>query len=488
MKQKAPNSNARESRPVSSIAASGDVNLSKTLYFWLKILGVSSVFGINLQAKYLRKIITFLIAVVLISSLASCSDSSHESSQIRSQKSVTISTNPKISEVSPPEIIQQLRQGIDIYKPQLAIQSPQPEQVFKDNNITVQLQVQDLPIFKSDLDIGPYVEVILDNKHYTKIYNFNKSIVLSDLEPGTHTLRVFACRPWNESFKNEGAYAQTTFHIFTKTANNNPPPDLPLLTYNSPVGSYGAEPIMLDYYLTNVPLSSVVGEVPEYEIADWHIRVTVNGTSFITDQWEPLYLQGFYPGKNWVQLEYIDGSGNQLNSVYNNTAHLITYKPDGQDTLSKIIRGEIPLREALSIVTQEYIYEEPQQEITSETEEIPSDDKLEVEEVLIEPELQEIPTTEPTIEQLEVEETFVQPETEEILVGPDLQEIPTAEPTIEELELEEILVGPEMEKITSDEQLEDISTIKPTTDGLKVEEILVEPDSQEIPTTEPTTD
>ena len=435
------------------------------------------MFGINLQAKYLRKIITFLIAVVLISSLVSCSDSSHESSQIRSQKSVTISTNPKISEVSPPEIIQQLRQGIDIYKPQLAIQSPQPEQVFKDNNITVQLQVQDLPIFKSDLDIGPYVEVILDNKHYTKIYNFNKSIVLSDLEPGTHTLRVFACRPWNESFKNEGAYAQTTFHIFTKTANNNPPPDLPLLTYNSPVGSYGAEPIMLDYYLTNVPLSSVVGEVPEYEIADWHIRVTVNGTSFITDQWEPLYLQGFYPGKNWVQLEYIDGSGNQLNSVYNNTAHLITYKPDGQDTLSKIIRGEIPLREALSIVTQEYIYEEPQQEITSETEEIPSDDKLEVEEVLIEPELQEIPTTEPTIEQLEVEETFVQPETEEILVEPDLQEIPTAEPTIEELELEEILVEPEMEKITSDEQLEDISTIEPTTDGLKVEEILLEPDS-----------
>ena len=201
---------------------------------------------------------------------------------------------------------------------------------------------------------------------------------------------------------------------------------------------------MLDYYLTNVPLSSVVGEVPEYEIADWHIRVTVNGTSFITDQWEPLYLQGFYPGKNWVQLEYIDGSGNQLNNVYNNTAHLITYKPDGQDTLSKIIRGEIPLREALSIVTQEYIYEEPQQEITSETEEIPSDDKLEVEEVLIEPEL---------------------------------QEIPTAELTIEELELEEILVEPETEKITSDEQLEDISTIEPTTDGLKVEEILVEPDS-----------
>ena len=51
----------------------------------------------------------------------------------------------------------------------------------KDNNITVQLQVQDLPIFKSDLDIGPYVEVILDNKHYTKIYNFNVKFNINDI-------------------------------------------------------------------------------------------------------------------------------------------------------------------------------------------------------------------------------------------------------------------------------------------------------------------
>jgi len=427
------------------------------------------VFGINLQAKYLRKILTFLITVVLISGLVSCSDRFSELSKLRPEKSVTTSNNPKISEVSPPEIIQQLRQAIDIYKPQLSIQSPQPEQIFEDNDITVQLQVKDLPIFKSDLDLGPYVEVILDNKHYTKIYNLNESIVLSDLEPGTHTLRVFACRPWDESFKNEGAYAQTTFHIFTKTANNNPAPDLPLLTYNSPVGSYGAEPIMLDYYLTNVPLHSVAGEDPEDEIADWRIRVTVNGTSFITDRWQSIYLQGFYPGKNWVKLEYIDESGNPLNNVYNNTARLITYKPDGDDTLSKIIRGEISLKEALSIVDREYIYEEPQPEITSETEEITTNnEELEAEEILVEPETQEIPSTEPTTEKLEVEETFVEPETqeittnnedlevEEILVEPETQEIPSTEPTTEKLDVEETFVEPESEEITT-KSIEDYS-------------------------------
>ena len=440
------------------------------------------MFGINLQAKYLRKIITFLITVVLISGLVGCSDRFSESSQIRPQESPIIFTTPKISEVSPPEIIQQLGQALNRYKPQLVIQSPQPEQIFEDNNITVQLQLQDLPIFKSNLNMGPYIEVILDNQHYTKIYNLNESIVLSDLEPGTHTLRVFACRPWDESFKNEGAYAQTIFHIFTKTGNNNPAPNKPLLTYNSPIGSYGAEPIMIDYYLTNIPLPSVAiedPEDPEDEIADWRIRVTINGNSFITDQWQPIYLQGFYPGKNWVKLEYIDESGNPLNNVYNNTAHLITYKPDGEDTLSKITRGDISLKQALSIVVPEYIYEEPQLEITSETEEIPIDEEIEVEEILVEPELQEIPID----EEIEVEETFVDLETEEIpideeieveeiLVEPELQEIPTTEPTAEKLEVEETFAELQTEEITTNEELEEIPTIEPTNEELEVEEVL----------------
>ncbi|MDJ0519068.1 MAG: hypothetical protein QNJ74_23365, partial [Trichodesmium sp. MO_231.B1] len=396
------------------------------------------MFGINLQAKYLRKIITFLITVVLISGLVSCSDRFSELSQIRPKKSVTISNTPKISEVSPPEIIQQLRQAIDIYQPQITIKNPQPDRIFEDNDITLQLQVQDLPIFKSDLDLGPYLEVILDNQHYQKIYDLNESIVLSDLEPGTHTLRVFACRPWDESFKNEGAYAQTTFHILTKTANNNPAPDLPLLTYNSPVGSYGEEPILLDYYLSNAPLHSVAQADPEDEIDDWRIRVTVNGTSFVTDRWQSIYLQGFHPGKNWVKLEYIDELGNPINNVYNNTVHLITYKPDGEDTLSKIIRGEISLKEVLSIVDPEYIYEELQPEVTPE------------------PEVESVPVTEPITEELEEEETFVEPETET-----EVESVPVTEPITEELEEEETFVEPETET-----EVESVPVTEPMTEEL----------------------
>ena len=115
--------------------------------------------------------------------------------------------------------------------------------------------------------------------------------------------------PGTKSFKNDGAYAQVTFHVFAKTQENSPDPKLPLLTYSRPQGAYGAEPILLDFYLTNAPLHLVAQENDKDDIADWRIRATVNGESFVIDRWQPLYLKGFKPGKNWVQLEFLDEKG-----------------------------------------------------------------------------------------------------------------------------------------------------------------------------------
>ena len=135
-----------------------------------------------------------------------------------------------------------MRPALEVYQPQVTIVTPQKDEVLQDSQVTVRFQVKDLPIFKDpEFELGPHLQVILDNEPYRAVYDLNQPLVLSDLSPGTHTLRVFASRPWNESFKNEGAYAQTTFHIFTKTEDNNPDRSLPLLTYNHPQGEYGAE-------------------------------------------------------------------------------------------------------------------------------------------------------------------------------------------------------------------------------------------------------
>jgi hypothetical protein len=260
-----------------------------------------------------------------------------------------------LMEVAPPGAIQNLRPALDGYKPQVFILNPKPNQILQDDKVSVQLQVKDLPLFKNAaLGLGTHLHVLLDNQTYQAVYDTSKPLTFDNLAPGTHTIRAFASRPWHESFKNEGAFAQTTFHIFTKTQDNSPNSNLPLLTYSRPQGTYGAEPIMVDFYLTNAPLHLIARESKKDDIADWRIRCTVNGSSFILDQWQPIYLKGFKPGKNWVQLEFLDENGDPVKNTFNNTARVLTYEPGGKDTLSKLVRGELLAADAQGLVDPNY--------------------------------------------------------------------------------------------------------------------------------------
>jgi hypothetical protein len=317
-----------------------------------------SVLDKNRRWATVKGFVSFLIAAVLVWGLVGCGNRSDRIEPPQASNTDQASKTQvagQLSEVAPPPVIQQLSQSLEAYQPQVSIVNPKADEVLQDINVSVQIQVQDLPIFKDpDLELGPHLHVILDNQPYKAVYDINQPLVFEDLSPGTHTLRVFASRPWHESFKNEGAYAQTTFHIYTKTPDNNPDSALPLLTYSRPTGSYGAEPIMLDFYLTNAPLHLVAQENPDDEIADWRIRVTINGESFVLDRWQPVYLKGFKPGKNWVKLEFLDEQGNPIKNVFNNTVRLINYEPKGKDTLSKLVRGELSAEAAGRIVDPNY--------------------------------------------------------------------------------------------------------------------------------------
>ena len=303
-------------------------------------------------------ILKWVMTLMLVLILTSCGEKadSQEVSTGYSENSPKISQISKqFSEISPPSVIQELRTILEVYQPQVTIVTPQPDEVFQGNKVTASFQVKDLPIFKDpQLQLGPHLHVILDNQPYIPVYDLNQPLVLPDLSPGTHTLRVFASRPWHESFKNEGSYAQTTFHVFTKTDDNNPDINLPLLTYSRPQSSYGAEPILLDFYLTNAPLHLVGKENTNDKFSDWRIRSTINGESFIFDRWQAVYLKGFRPGKNWVKLEFLDNQGNPFKNAFNTTVRLIEYQPKGKDTLSRIVRGELTADEVRGIVDQNY--------------------------------------------------------------------------------------------------------------------------------------
>jgi len=306
------------------------------------------------------KSVVALFLVVMLSSCVESASSKEPSIQTQVKAPPASEISGTFSETAPPDVIQALRPSLEGYQPQVSILSPQIDEILQENTVNVRLQVKDLPIFKDpQWQLGPHLHLILDNEPYIAVYDLNQSVVLPNLSPGTHTLRVFASRPWHESFKNEGAYAQTTFHILTKTEENNPDVKLPLLTYSRPNGNYGAEPIMLDFYLTNAPLHSVAETNLDDTMSNWRIRSTINGESFILDRWQPIYLKGFQPGKTWVKLEFLDNQGQPVKNAFNTTIRLINYQPNGQDTLSKIVRGELTADEVRSIVDQNYTVKTP---------------------------------------------------------------------------------------------------------------------------------
>ncbi|HEY9811229.1 MAG TPA: hypothetical protein V6D13_18030 [Halomicronema sp.] len=376
--------------------------------------------------------LSLLMALILTISLVSCGNSNEPTDRLNQPTNSLTQPLKKISEVSPPPLIQQLREKLDIYRPQVAILSPKPEEILADTTLNIRLQVEDLPVFKNpSLGLGPHLHLILDNQPYIPIYDLNQPITLENISPGTHTLRVFATRPWYESFKNEGAYAQTTFHIFSKTSENTPQESLPLLTYSQPQGSYGAEPIMLDFYLNNAPLHFVATENLNDQIADWRIRVTVNGETFILDRWEPIYLKGFTPGKNWVKIEFLDEQGNPINNTFNNTVRLITYDPKLTDSLSKLLKGELSTNMARAIIDPNY--NPPAEPIETPEPETPA-----VEAPAVETPTVETPAVEtPAVETTETTEPSINVEIEQTAIEPDPSEQPTsdrAEPETAETE------------------------------------------------------
>ncbi|MGQ9865814.1 MAG: hypothetical protein ACUVSQ_05960, partial [Pseudanabaenaceae cyanobacterium] len=243
-----------------------------------------------------------------------------------------------IIEVSPPAEIQRLNRFLDRYQPQVQILTPAADAVLDTDTVTVQLAIADLPIFRQpDFGLGPHIDVILDEREHREVFDLSQPLVFADLAPGTHTLRAFASRPWQESFKNKEAYAQVTFHVYEKTAEHAPFPNTPLLAYNSPEGEYGGEPILLDFYLRNLPLNlSPLAE----DATTWQVWVSVDGKGFRLDRWHSAYLKGWKPGRHVVKLELRDEAGNLFPGPFNSTARLVTYNPGGSDTLSRLLRGE----------------------------------------------------------------------------------------------------------------------------------------------------
>ena len=278
---------------------------------------------------------------------------------------VTTATPPPVQSLrvvpKPNKILELIRERgeQDTAKPVLKIVSPAQNAVINGSAVQVRLDLAgDLKGYKPHKDpatnTGNHIHVILDNQPYEAYYELDQPFELRNVTEGKHTLRVFASRPWHESYKNEGSFQTVTFTVkgggdatkptTTNTgqtmANNNSATagpregkdvaastagevdaSKPLLTYSRPKGEYkgqDAEAIMIDFWLSNVKLKGDGGE--------YRVRYIIDDDDpRYIDNWEPIWLTGWTNGKHLVRLELLDKDQRPVeNGGYNTTTREIT--------------------------------------------------------------------------------------------------------------------------------------------------------------------
>jgi hypothetical protein len=324
-----------------------------------------------------------ILLVALVASLPACTTADNTNANTTATTNVTPppagSPSPQNLTVAerPQKIKDQMqaRGEQDEAAPTLRFVEPRDGATITGSTVNVKLALAgELKGYKPAKDpatgMGNHIHVILDNQPYEAYYNLDQPFELRNVTEGKHTLRVFASRPWHESYKNAGSFQMVTFTVKgggdaakptttatgqtmadnkntnANTANTNAAnanaananaaatparegkemsssqageidASKPLLTYSRPKGDYkgaDADAIMIDFWLTNAKLQGDGGQ--------YRVRYSVNGgePKFI-DTWQPIWLAGWTTGKHTVKVELVDKDGNVVeNGGYNSTS------------------------------------------------------------------------------------------------------------------------------------------------------------------------
>jgi hypothetical protein len=328
----------------------------------------------------LSRLLLVSCVLSLAAVLAGCSsDMNANTANANNTNTAAVSPTPAAQVLSVVERPQKLKEQSaqrgeqDAAAPALSFVEPREGATVQGSTVKVQLKLAgDLKGYQPHKDpatgMGNHIHVILDNQPYEAYYELGQPFELRNVSEGSHTIRVFASRPWHESYKNDGSFQMVSFTVkgggdaskptttnggqkMADNANAAKPAaspaaspsaspaaagegkDMqpstadavdrtkPLLTYSRPKGEYkgaDAEAIMIDFWLSNAKLQGDGG--------DYRVRYSVDGGApqFI-DKWEPVWLSGWTAGKHTVKVELVDKSGNVVNNgSYNATSREIT--------------------------------------------------------------------------------------------------------------------------------------------------------------------
>ncbi len=231
----------------------------------------------------------------------------------------TDSVEPEqLQEISPPKVVQKIREDLNKYHPKLSLVSPISGSVLKTDNWELVLDLQDWPIGKDPLlGLGPHVVVQIDNLDPIRISESKAGklrLTMSALTPGSHRLVAYAAFPWGEAVKEHGAKIQWNIHFFQKLEGTQPEIELPWLTIVSPSElSLINGPLFIDWVIWNAPLQGLKEGDDQ-----WRVKVSVNGDSFLMDHFGAVWLNTITSKNDVIQIELLDELGNPIAPTFNN--------------------------------------------------------------------------------------------------------------------------------------------------------------------------
>ena len=277
--------------------------------------------------KFQSILLIMIAGILFLCALTACSGNQDDASTTATTVVAPPPTQSLTIVPRPEKLVEMMKQPDEV-RPVVKITTPEDNHAISGPTVRVKVNLSGV---QSNLqsERGIHLHLILDNEPYEDHYDVAQPFEFKNVAAGRHTLRVFAARPWHESYKNQDAFQIVRFTVKDGAdaidRSQGAPAEIelsqPLLTYNSPNGKYkGAEadPIMLDFWLSNAKLKGDGGQFRlRYIIDDDEPRYI--------DKWEPVWLSGWIDGKHTVRLELVGPDDWPFkNGDFNITTHEIT--------------------------------------------------------------------------------------------------------------------------------------------------------------------
>ncbi|HRD41603.1 MAG TPA: hypothetical protein PLI52_02410 [Prochlorococcaceae cyanobacterium AMR_MDS_5431] len=253
----------------------------------------------------------------------------------------------EFEEVPIPRIVQKLRNKLTLAPITTDIIKPADSDSIPKGEWFLYLNIQDwLTSSNMGLDFSNYLVVQIDDSQPLRIdSNHFKGdylqIRLPELTLGQHHVNLFSSFPWGESIKLPGAYQNITLYRKNILSKRQAISDHPWLTLVSPSTLVSSEPILIDWLSWNTPLKNLLTKN-----AQWHLRLYINGQSFLIDRNIPLWLTGLHTGNNIIVMEIVNEQGEVISlntvtkEVYLDDSNNRTGAYHSFDEASKLLKRE----------------------------------------------------------------------------------------------------------------------------------------------------